>query len=154
MAVLETNEKTPDETSTLETDVDCDKKSSQDLSPSPSGGDDSVELTSETSDIVAAAVEIAPEVKEEKVINDLPPGWTRKQISKAFRKNETIIVVQTPDGKQFDCQKKLNSYIARNKLNIYCTFCDTAVRLLHLLQQSPHSSSNCSRCGIACDFEP
>ena len=122
VAVLETNEKTPDETSTLETDVDCDKKSSQDLSPSPSGGDDSVELTSETlegsSNIVAAAVEIAPEVKEEKAINDLPPGWTRKQISKAFRKNETIIVVQTPDGKQFDCQKKLNSYIARNKLSI------------------------------------
>ena len=122
VAVLETNEKTPDETSTLETDVDCDKKSSQDSIPSPSGGDDSVELTSETlegsSNIVAAAVEIAPEVKEEKVINDLPPGWTRKQISKAFRKNETIIVVQTPDGKQFDCQKKLNSYIARNKLSI------------------------------------
>ena len=124
VGLLENMEKTQEtqEISTVETDVDCDKKSSEDPSPAPTAGDDSVESTSETlegsSNIVVPSDEITPAVTEDKVLSDLPTGWTRKQVSKAFRKNETIVVVQTPDGKQFDCQKKLNSYIARNKLNI------------------------------------
>ena len=123
MGLLEKNEKTPREISTLETNVECDEKSSQDSGPAPSAEDeDSVESISDSlegsSNGVAPSDEITPEVTEDKVMNDLPTGWTRKQISKAFRKNETIMVVQTPDGKQFDSQKKLNSYIARNKLNI------------------------------------
>ena len=51
-------------------------------------------------------------------IDDLPPGWCRKEVSKVFSKNELIIIVQAPDGKQFDSQKKLNSYLARNKMQL------------------------------------
>ena len=51
-------------------------------------------------------------------IDDLPPGWCRKEANKVFSKNELIIIVQAPDGKQFDSQKKLNSYLARNKMQL------------------------------------
>jgi len=51
-------------------------------------------------------------------IDDLPPGWSRKEVNKVFSKNELIIIVQAPDGKQFDSQKKLNSYLARNKMQL------------------------------------
>ena len=100
--------------SARETDVDGDESSSQDSNAVPSAGEDSVESVSETLESSGNIVPPSEEITSE----DLPTGWTRKQISKAFRKNETVVVVQTPDGKQFDCQKKLNSYIARNKLNI------------------------------------
>jgi len=48
----------------------------------------------------------------------LPAGWCRKEVNKAFSQNELIVIVQAPDGKQFDSQKKLNSYLARNKMQI------------------------------------
>ena len=49
--------------------------------------------------------------------SDLPEGWSRKHLTKAFS-TVKIIVIVSPDGKQFDTQKKLNSFIARNKLNL------------------------------------
>ena len=49
---------------------------------------------------------------------DLPPGWCRKEVNKPFAKHELIVIVQAPDGKQFDTQKKLNSYLARNKMQL------------------------------------
>ena len=54
--------------------------------------------------------------EEETEATDLPEGWVRIEIPKAFSKKDLIVVVQSPDGKQFDSQKKLNSYIARNKM--------------------------------------
>ena len=68
--------------------------------------------------------EVKDEVLEEKspdnaTISDLPSGWSRKEVPKAFSKQkEVIVVIEAPDGKQFDSQKKLNSYIARNKMNV------------------------------------
>ena len=68
--------------------------------------------------------EVKDEVLEEKspdkaTISDLPSGWSRKEVPKAFSKQkEVIVVIEAPDGKQFDAQKKLNSYIARNKMNV------------------------------------
>lgn len=50
--------------------------------------------------------------------DDLPAGWSRKEVNKAFTQNELIVIVQAPDGKQFDSQKKLNSYLARNKMQL------------------------------------
>jgi len=50
--------------------------------------------------------------------DDLPAGWSRKEVNKAFSQNELIVIVQAPDGKQFDSQKKLNSYLARNKMQL------------------------------------
>ena len=76
----------------------------------------------------AVAVHVASEVTREETDlkdtedqveeeTDLPKGWSRKQIAQAFTK-QILVVIQTADGKQFDNQKKLNSYIARNKLNV------------------------------------
>ena len=50
--------------------------------------------------------------------DDLPPGWCRKEVNKLFSKKELIVIVQEPDGKQFDSQKKLNSFLARNKMQL------------------------------------
>ena len=49
-------------------------------------------------------------------IDDIPAGWCRKEVKKAFSNNKLIVIVQAPDGRQFDSQMKLNSYLARNKL--------------------------------------
>ena len=76
------------------------------------------------SETVDKPEEVKDEVLEEKspdnvTISDLPFGWSRKEVPKAFSKQkELIVVIEAPDGKQFDSQKKLNSYIARNKMNV------------------------------------
>ena len=64
--------------------------------------------------------EVVSEPKDDH--SDLPPGWSRLEVTKAFSKSELVVVVQSPDGKQFDSQRKLNAYIARNKLDVKIDF--------------------------------
>ena len=78
----------------------------------------------ETTKVVDEALECNP-ATEIKIDNadpaeketDLPKGWRRRLVTKEFTK-KTVVVIETPDGKRFESQKQLNSYVARNKLNI------------------------------------
>jgi len=51
------------------------------------------------------------------VSSDLPEGWTRLKVPRrAVGKFD--VYVQSPDGKRFNCQKKIDVYIAKNNLKL------------------------------------
>ena len=76
------------------------------------------------------------------VEDDLPPGWSRKEVKKAFSKHEVIVIVQAPDGKQFDSQKKLNSFLARNKMQFKINLDDGPVEKIKPQEENPESTED------------
>ena len=70
---------------------------------------------------------------------DLPKGWRRRLVTKDFTK-KTVVVIETPDGKRFENQKQLNSYIARNKLNVKVSI-EAPLEEIESLEQSESEAS-------------